>query len=94
MVLERLIHVVCDKVNCLRLALSRAKMEQCRKDLLEDFGSSAKACLRTARTPCPAAVQVTKDDLNNDLVAADPAVLHRQLGNAWERIFRKPSAFD
>ncbi len=46
MVLEQLIDLVANKTNSLRLASSRARMDQCKKDLLEDFGSSAKACWR------------------------------------------------
>ncbi len=93
MVLEQLIDLVVSKVNALRLASSRAKMELCKKDLLEDFSSSAKACWRTVRAPCPSPVQVTKDELNGQLLTADPAVLHRQLCQAWEPNCRRPSTF-
>jgi hypothetical protein len=68
-------------------------MEQGKKDQLEDFSSSAKACWRTVRAPCPSPVQVTVDELDNQRLTADPVVLHRQLWQAWEPIFRRLSSF-
>ncbi len=37
MVLEPLVNLVANKMNALCLASTRAKMGQCKQDLLEDF---------------------------------------------------------